>query len=204
MNIVGEWKKRPPREPMTTLAALVRDFVWRFPRERRDTVITLCAAADTFEEAVWLATNSIGETGKMWSHQVKVRRTSRDEFARLIIRDQDIIDKWCGDFWELHMHLDKIRPWGIGELTAYDVAVRIGAYLGMEPHLLYLHTGVMEGWLALIRRFPERRFSENHYRILKAVDASDLYPPLLTVSIDDAEDFICTYRSVFCDLEGIE
>jgi hypothetical protein len=34
---------------------------------------------------------------------------------------------------------------GIGKLMVYDIAHRIGAYLGKSPMLVYLHRGTKEG-----------------------------------------------------------
>src|SRR5262249_51982407 len=34
---------------------------------------------------------------------------------------------------------------GIGELTIYDTALRIGGKLGLEPDVVYLHAGTREG-----------------------------------------------------------
>lgn len=34
---------------------------------------------------------------------------------------------------------------GIGKLTVYDIATRIGANLGLEPNLVYLHAGTRAG-----------------------------------------------------------
>jgi hypothetical protein len=34
---------------------------------------------------------------------------------------------------------------GIGALTVYDIAHRIGAYLGKSPKMVYLHRGTKEG-----------------------------------------------------------
>jgi len=33
----------------------------------------------------------------------------------------------------------------IGELTVYDTALRIGAYLGLQPDKVFVHAGTLEG-----------------------------------------------------------
>jgi hypothetical protein len=38
---------------------------------------------------------------------------------------------------------------GIGPLTVYDVATRIGAYLDLEPERVYLHAGTAAGTKAM-------------------------------------------------------
>jgi hypothetical protein len=57
----------------------------------------------------------------------------------------------AADFATLHrMVQEEIgRIKGIGELTVYDIAHRIGAHFGRAPRLVYLHAGTRTGALAL-------------------------------------------------------
>jgi len=48
---------------------------------------------------------------------------------------------------EVKKAIDPIK--GIGELTVYDTAHRIGAYLKLRPKFVYLHTGTRRGAKAL-------------------------------------------------------
>ena|SRR5579863_6225617 len=43
----------------------------------------------------------------------------------------------------LEQTLESVR--GIGELTIYDIAHRVGAFLGLEPELVYLHRSTRDG-----------------------------------------------------------
>lgn len=196
-----ELKRTPPREPLTSLEALVRDFKWRFPRERRDTVYTLCATAPNLRVAIKLATDSIKADGKHHNHQVKVRKESRDKLAGILTGYDKL--NYMTNFHELWSLIDLVKPWGIGPLTVYDVATRIGAYLGLEPEYLYLHTGARAGLIALARSrrngFVPAAYRTQPFVIQRHIEDLGL-PGILTM--DECEDFLCTYRTMFLDMFG--
>jgi len=191
MDIRKELKKTPPREPLTSLESLVLDFLWRESTLRRDTIPSLCREAPSLEDAIWLATDSIGRTGKMYSHQVKVRKSSRDALAEIMIRKMR--PRRLSSFHELFLFTRANAPWGIGELTIYDVALRVGAYLNLEPKRLYLHTGVREGITSLANAARENISVKAPWII--SPDIPWRFEDYMTW--DDTEDFLCTYRRVF-------
>jgi len=192
-----ELKRTPPKEPLTSLAALIRDFKWRFPRERRDTVVTVCQDLTDLGDVIQAATNSIQETGKMHHHQVKVRKDSRDDLAETLK-----CNRWkmlsMQDFHELFLLVEECSGWGIGPLTIYDVSVRIGAYLNLEPQRLYLHAGSWLGLktLAIAAGKPIRANGKWVYSYEMPWD----FPKYLTW--DETEDFLCTYRTMFGDIHN--
>jgi hypothetical protein len=102
------------------------------------------------------------------------------------------------NFDALHDLMEAVRPHGIGPVTTYDVAVRIGAYAAIEPQSLYLHAGVRAGWRALMPTAP--------FGVRKNWAGVDRLPvdfwpaPLKRMKADDLEDFLCTYRTIFPDL----
>ena len=190
-NVEKEMEKRPARWRLDTLEACIQDFLWR--REpgggmdvKADDIPAMCAEAIDFEHAVWIAVESRRRDGRMHTHQTKVKIDARREFGRRIIywkmegfQKAKLFDDWYDVLWG-------VRPTGIGPLTTYDVAVRTGAYLKLEPVSLYLHTGARLGWNAMWGR-----------RRLPALDRvePEFWPPALRrLSADLAEDFLCTYR----------
>jgi len=200
-NVEKEMASRPAKWLLDTLDACIRDFLWRRAPGggmdvKADDIPAMCAKATSFEEAVWIACESRRRSGKMHSHQTKVTKDARRALGHGMIDlwssfpdalDAITFDKFHDDIWD-------IRPQGIGPLTVYDVAVRVGAYLGIEPKSLYLHTGARQGWDAM---WGERRDAG----VYDGRVSPNYWPPaLLQLSADMAEDFLCTYRDA---LKGI-
>lgn len=215
MNVEKAMKTRPAREPLDTLDACIRDFLWR--REPGggmdvfvDDIPAMCAEAQSFEDAVWIAVASKRRNGKMHSHQTKVPKDSRREFGYRIIEAYPNVFRWHGwpvldsgnlGFDNFYDFLWEVRPAGIGPLTVYDVATRVGAYVELEPISLYLHTGARMGWDAMWNYFWQyRRENIGSPRI-----HPNSWPPALrALSADQAEDFLCTYRNVIGDIKRDE
>lgn len=189
MDIQREFDARPPREPLTSLSALVRDWQWRTAEQTltRDPVMDWCAEATSFPMAVWRACRSRGKNGKMHNHQSKVREVNRQALAIRILTRIPAAHRGFTDFDDLHDEIEELAPPGIGPVTIYDVSVRISAYLGIEPATLYLHAGVRQGWEALTSQKSNG---------LKRIKHQYLPKQLRVLPADEVEDFLCTYRSV--------
>lgn len=181
----------PPKRPLTSLAAICDDWRFRFQagrheNHRRDHVVTYCAKARTFKEAVDRACASRAENGKCHNHQSRVREVDRRHFARLILRRKEIIGAAAraGNFDAMHAILEDCAPVGIGPVTIYDVATRIAAYLDIEVESLHLHAGVKVGWELLIGCKTD----------LKLIPRGDLPAEFRKLPTDEVEDLLCTYR----------
>lgn len=72
---------------------------------------------------------------------------------------------------------------GIGKLTVYDTALRLGAYLGKRPQVVYLHRGTREGAKAL-GIGCERR----------VLETKELPEPLRELEPHELEDLLCIYK----------
>ena len=183
------FKADPPLKPIDDLDSLVDDWIWRFGRKgkskhMRDEVVDFCAAARTIDEAIDRACSSLRPNGKIHNHQSRVRGDCRRMYAFKIKKYIDTVD--INNFDELHDWLEDIAINGIGPVTIYDVATRIGAYLKMEPTSLYLHAHVRVGWNKLhgTRRVPE---------INGRVPREMLPKPLHRIPADQVEDMLCAY-----------
>lgn len=196
--------KEPPRQPLVTLDAIVEDFQWRYvDRAKTDQVIKWCAEAPNFPTAVRRAVEARDEGGKHHNHQSKVDITARRKFGATIIRLAGRGSLDMTDFDNLHDRLDKYKPYGIGPVTVYDTAIRIAAYLGIEPTSVYMHAGVRQGMKAFQEAIDRRRdpfmngiLMAEEYRQPK-VPLVAFPPPLCNLKADDVEDILCTYREVF-------
>lgn len=193
--------KEPPRRPLTDLAAIVEDFQWRYvDRKKTDQVITYCADSDSLQLAVQRAVESRDENGKHHNHQSKVDITARRLFGRRIVRGAQAGRMPTDHFDDMHDWMDAHKPYGIGPVTVYDVAVRVGAYLGIEPTSVYMHAGVRQGMSALISAvdFPMDDLYDTSALVRSGRFPVDLFPPPLDkMRADDVEDILCTYREVF-------
>lgn len=201
MDVQREFARRPPTEELTSLAAIVRDWQMRTAPGggldvKRDDVVEFCREAGNWDTAVQRAVRSRRPNGKMHNHQSKVKEDDRQTFGARIRRTWPKPgNRWPETFDAFHDSLEEIRPHGIGPVTTYDVAVRVGAFLELEPESLYLHAGVRQGWLALCPVEPfgfAKRWAGIH-RI-----GPDLWPTEVAGwKADELEDFLCTYRELF-------
>jgi hypothetical protein len=196
--------KEPPKRPLTDLHAIVEDFQWRYvDRKKTDQVIEYCREADTFTLAVQRAVESRDAMGKHHNHQSKVDITARRLFGKKIVTRTKLGMIPVDDFDDFHDALDEIKPYGIGPVTVYDVAVRVGAYLGIEPQSVYMHAGVRQGMKSLLYAI----YNRDGHKALRLLVLSDYrephvavknFPkPLNRMKADDVEDILCTYREVF-------
>jgi hypothetical protein len=70
---------------------------------------------------------------------------------------------------------------GIGKLMVYDIAQRIGAYLGKAPRLVYLHRGTKQGAAVLGFRG-------------ETLDPAVLPTAFLQLTPAEIEDCLCIYK----------
>lgn len=89
----------------------------------------------------------------------------------------------ASDFEGLHQMVDEEIGGipGIGRLTVYDVAHRVGAYLGKAPTLVYLHRGTKAG--AAVLGFNG-----------KTLHPRELPPAFSRLTAAEIEDCLCIYR----------
>jgi len=192
-KMVREFKHTPPKERLDSLPALVRDFKWRWPRHRRDTVVTYAAGALNLQDAIYRAVMSRTAQGKMHNHQSRVPTKSLRAYA-VRLKNKAHVDVWASgrpkihSFDQLYDICWNLRIKGIGVVTVYDVATRIGAYLGLEPDSLYLHAGVLDGAREL--------GVVNGDRAPVRIPLAALPRPLHSLTADECEDFLCAYRGM--------
>lgn len=199
MNITRLFGDHPPREPLTSLEAIVRDWNWRFGpngvmQMKRDKVVDYCAEAPNIVTAVRRAIDSRDADGKMHNHQTRISKRSKIAAKRIMARDRvwhfllsegEPPPSFESFFYAYETNLYNVK--GIGPVSIYDYAVRTAAWAKRSPHnYLYLHAGVREGLSSL---FGRKIYAK---RVLRRT----LPAALQTISTDEIEDLICTYRSI--------
>jgi hypothetical protein len=216
------FEKERPKQPLTSAKAIAADFKWRYKkRKKTDQVVAYCAEAKDFAQAVRRAVESRDAAGKHHNHQSKVDLTARRKFGAKIIKRKKEIKRlvkyldheppknkedaaWMPDAFDMiHDLLDEIKPYGIGPVTVYDVATRIGAFLGVEPTKVYMHAGVRQGLKALESVLPLNAQLLGAHKLHRV--PMYLFPkPFNKMKADDVEDILCTYREVFLEWPSAE
>ena len=104
----------------------------------------------SLSKAIHVAARSIMGNGNRHPHQRRLPASILRTAARRLKAVAPLL-QGCRSFAELHdvvrAQIGAIR--GIGRLTTYDVATRIGGHLRLEPELVYLHAGTSIGAGAL-------------------------------------------------------
>ena len=133
--------------------------------------------------AVRLAGLAEGPNKKRFVHQYRIPRKILQRSARSLLSKLRPISR-CKSFDELLLLVEHTigRIRGIGILTVYDTALRIGARLDLTPDLVYLHAGTRHG-AAAIGFDPRRRSIARH----------ELPPEIAELSAEAAEDILCLY-----------
>jgi len=143
-------------------------------------------------DAVRLAGLASGPNGKRFRHQYRIPRRVLEKASRALLRNLRRLGHSPSFEYLLEQVQDIIaRIPGIGPLTVYDTALRIGARLGLSPKQVYLHAGTLHGAAAL---------GLEGNRTL--VSLSDLPPPLDQLTAEEAEDVLCIYAADLARLQG--
>jgi hypothetical protein len=128
---------------------------------------------------------AIDERGRCYDHQFRIWRIARIK-AKAILASSVRKLRHCTSFHELHNVLEAlllpIR--GIGELYVSDVALRLGAHLGLARKFVYLHAGTRQGAGSLGVGYG-RAYLEMH----------ELPRPLQSLTPDEIESFLCIYKT---------
>ena len=99
-------------------------------------------------------------------------------------RVRDLLDSLYRGYTMIEAALEPVR--GIGRLTVYDTSLRIGAWLGLSPELIYLHAGTREGARALGLNWRARYLSVH-----------EVPEPLRVLAPGEIEDCLCICADVF-------
>jgi len=120
---------------------------------------------------------------KRHPHQYRIPQSVLQAVERRLQKASDQIAS-AADFEALHDEIDceigAIR--GIGALTTYDIAHRVGAFLGKAPKLVYLHRGTRVG---------ARRLGFAG----KVLNPRSLPSTLLRLTPAEIEDCLCIYKT---------
>jgi hypothetical protein len=135
----------------------------------------------SLESAIRVSALCVMPSGKRHSHQRRIPEVKLKKLESSLQEERDRIGK-ADIFHDLFTIVKEAAdpiP-GIGELTVYDVAHRIGKYLRVKPDYIYLHAGT--------------RIGANHLSIGKGKEYSTLVEipdELRVMTPENIEDFLC-------------
>jgi hypothetical protein len=150
------------------VGALSEDFVARrrdpesLLAQRRDDIVDYCATAEGLYTAVTRACMSIRPNGRVHNHQSRVPGAVRLLFAAALtekvagmggryVAGVQEAEAWSWNELWLACAACQQEIAGVGPVFAYDVAVRVGAYLGVKPDAVFCKAGTLSGTRALGR-----------------------------------------------------
>lgn len=159
-------------ETRMSLADLVREY-------RRDFAPGLQAeldyypSLDSLAEVIRRATVGLGDNDLMHSYQHRLNYALLEEQAEAYLGIKNKIRN-TNTFGELFDLLRRHRLDGVGRLTCYDAAVRIGSYFRLCA-VTYLYTGTIVGYRNLgLRASGDTPTFESQPKPLQSLSPSDL------------------------------
>ncbi|WP_282774577.1 hypothetical protein [Phaeodactylibacter xiamenensis] len=164
----------------------------KWKRENPDTWIKHCENQEELENAITFAALAENHLGKRNGHQRRLKKLDLEKFAANLIDNKDKIEA-AKTFDELLKVVESCKIKGVGELTCYDTANRIGAKLKLKPDLIYLHAGTKKGAEKLLGMKLRD----------KCIRKVDLPAPFQTDELTPAEieDILCIYKDRFDKVE---
>lgn len=135
--------------PATSLREIVEDYIrcFRDLAEQEQRYFAQGERHDAMSRAALAEVELDGRTLRH-THQYRIPRKQLEAARdRLLTADLALVS-----FDELHQRVEQTigSIERIGELAVYDTALRVGAFLGIEPELVYLHRGTRDGARALV------------------------------------------------------
>jgi hypothetical protein len=173
----------------TRLDDIVSRYIETYRRAARDELESF-SDEPSDQNAVERAALAELPNGNRHPHQRRIPRAALDESGQRLLDNLPMLRE-ARTFDELlELVSEIIRPIPcIGELAAYDTALRIGARFGLAPERVYLHAGTREGARAL-----------GFDRAREAIEVRELPVALRELSARELEDLLCIYKD---ELAGV-
>jgi hypothetical protein len=159
----------------------VADYILRF-RVLARAEMRAFEKEPTLHDAIRRAALCVWPNGKRHEHQYLIAKPLLEQAeGRLQAMARKLAH--AADFAALHdLVEDEIgRLHGIGPLTIYDIAHRVGAYLKKAPKLVYLHSGTKIGAAVFGLRG-------------RTIDPANLPSAFSRLTPAEIEDCLCIYR----------
>jgi hypothetical protein len=168
----------PNKKSFHNLDEIVQDYIDNHRQRGKEEMEYFGDRRRNLREAIHIAALAINKHGNRHSHQRRIPLAMLEHSERGLLRKSDSL-RSCKSFPDLMTISEKIAAgiWKHSELTVYDTTHRIGAYLGVPPDRVYLHTGTRQGAKALgfkgTRPFILPREFPKPFRKLKPYEIED-------------------------------
>jgi len=169
--------------PKRPWAAVVRSYV-SSDKPRLDALLESYSSLPTLAGAISRAALALDERGKRHRHQRRLKRQAlEDARAALLVATPALSQAPSFDaiFAIVETATGPIK--GLGDLYSYDTALRIGAYLGLDPTTVYLHAGARRGATKVGLDSRDR-----------ALPVSRFPAELASLKPRDIENLLCIYK----------
>lgn len=181
-NVVADVEKR--------LSKIIKVYK-KYKAENPDSWIEFAKKQKNLKAAIRVSSLSINHDNKRNPHQYRLeQKTLNATCDELLLLERKL--KAARSFDELYQLIMSIDVYGLGPLTRYDIATRIGAYLKLYPDRIYLHAGTRTGAKVLLGKV------DGEY-ILK----SDLPKPFRSrdLQCSEIEDILCIFKDQFGSID---
>jgi hypothetical protein len=151
-----------------------------------DAWVMHCRNQPTLRAAIQVAARAVNHAGKRHPHQYRLKDTDLKTFADLL-GEREAELSGANDFHALFTMIDGLPCPGVGPLTRYDTAHRIGERLALNPEKVYLHAGTRRGAEALL----DRKIKET------TLTKADLPAAFGALEYWEIEDILCLGKDCF-------
>ncbi len=165
------------------LPVIIRSYV-ASDKLRLDKLLRFYSERPTIDEAIRTAAMGLDEQQKRHPHQRRLKRAAllASQAALLAAASSlESVKSFDSLFEWVESATASIR--GLGDLYTYDIALRIGARLKLEPNAVYLHAGAREGAMRLGVHTRERK-----------LPSASFPSELARLSPRDIENLLCIYK----------
>jgi len=166
---------------------ILKEYIeWK--KENPDTWISYTVEQKDLLNAIQVAVHSKNKIGKMNRHQCRIKQICYKEFEENLIKRYNELEH-VTDFDLLYQITWLSKPHGVGDLFCYDVAVRIGNFLNLQPEFVYLHAGTKVG----LENLKGKKIS------VSKISKADLPEPFKSCQLTchDIEVLLCVYKDRF-------
>jgi signal recognition particle subunit SEC65 len=175
------------------LEKLVKDYLSNY-KDHLGSELDYFADSSDIEEAIYRAASLGDEDDRCFDHQRRIKKKAKDHIQKVlpnIMKELSSRHK-KSTFQDLYELVRKtIAHPGIGELTVYDIAKRIGAKIKVMPDIVYLHCGALDGAHSL-NRIMKGVLSEDIKK--RRLPMKSLPEELKVLEPYQVENFLCNFK----------